>query len=41
MSHVSNNLWGSPNREVINSSDVTRTRAMKTVYNNIKQLLIM
>jgi|TARA_B110001450_G_scaffold256552_1_gene287478 hypothetical protein len=37
MSHVSNNLWGSPNREVINSSDVTRTRAMKTVYNNIKQ----
>jgi hypothetical protein len=37
MSHVSNNLWGNPNREVTNASDVTRMRAMKTVYNNIKQ----
>ena len=37
MSHVSNNLWGNPNREVTNASDVTRRRAMKTVYNNIKQ----
>ena len=37
MNNVSNNLWGNPNREVRNSSDVTRRRAMKTVYNNIKQ----
>ena len=37
MTHVSNNLWGNPNREVTNASDVTRRRAMKTVYNNIKQ----
>ena len=37
MSHVSNNLWGNPNREVTNASDVTRRRAMKTVYNNVKQ----
>ena len=37
MSRVSNNLWGNPNREVTNASDVTRRRAMKTVYNNIKQ----
>jgi len=37
MTHVSNNLWGNPNREVTNASDVTRRRAMKTVYNNVKQ----
>tara|TARA_B100000780_G_scaffold220286_1_gene159324 strand:- start:1718 stop:2332 length:615 start_codon:yes stop_codon:yes gene_type:complete len=37
MSNVSNNLWGNPNREVTNASDVTRRRAMKTVYNNVKQ----
>ena len=37
MNHVSNNLWGNPNREVTNASDVTRRRAMKTVYNNVKQ----
>ena len=37
MNHVSNNLWGNSNREVTNASDVTRRRAMKTVYNNVKQ----
>jgi len=37
MNNVSNNLWGNPNREVTNASDVTRRRAMKTLYNNVKQ----
>ena len=37
MSHVSNNLWGNPNREITNASDVTRRRAGCTVYNNVKQ----
>ena len=37
MSHVSNNLWGNPNREVTNASDVTRRRAGFTVYNNVKK----
>ena len=37
MSHVSNNLWGNPNRELTNASDITRRRAECTVYNNVKQ----
>jgi hypothetical protein len=37
MRHVSNNLWGNPNREITNASDVTRRRAGYTVYNNVKQ----
>ena len=37
MNNVSNNLWGNPNREVTNASDVTRRRAGCTVYNNVKK----